>query len=243
MHAGLFHAQFEATVRGPNNAAMRRSRITVRRRSRNAAKRLVLALGACVWVTLPVAGLAQGLPGPATPMGPNPSECEIQAALLGTTGPNCPPVAMQRPAAPPPAMPSVAPPGQRPGPVTVPPLPGPTAMQAPELRAAFRVEFDFNSAVIRPESREILDKVAAVMGTAGTTRFRIVGHTDAVGGDAANLALSKRRAAAAVEYLVSRHRIHADRLEASGMGARELLLPDQPKAAANRRVEIVNLGG
>ncbi|PGH53030.1 hypothetical protein CRT60_24180 [Azospirillum palustre] len=235
MHAGLFHAQFEATVRGPNNTAMRLSRITV--------MRFGLILGAFVWLTSPVPGLAQGLPGPATPMGPNPSECEIQAALLGTTGPNCPPVAMQRPAAPPPATSAAAPPGQRPGPVTVPPLPGPTAMQAPELRAAFRVEFDFNSAVIRPESREILDKVAAVMGTAGTTRFRIVGHTDAVGGDAANLALSKRRAAAVVEYLVSHHHIHADRLEASGMGARDLLLPDQPKAAANRRVEIVNLGG
>lgn len=235
MHAGLFHAQFEVTVRGPNNAAMRLSRITV--------MRFGLILGAFVLLTSPVAGLAQGLPGPATPMGPNPSECEIQAALLGTTGPNCPPVAMQRPAAPPPATSAAAPPGQRPGPVTVPLLPGPTAMQAPELRAAFRVEFDFNSAVIRPESREILDKVAAVMGTAGTTRFRIVGHTDAVGGDAANLALSKRRAAAVVEYLVSHHHIHADRLEASGMGARDLLLPDQPKAAANRRVEIVNLGG
>nr|WP_255635336.1 OmpA family protein [Azospirillum sp. 412522] len=201
--------------------------------------RLVLTLGACVWLPPPVAGLAQGLPSPAQPMGPNPSECEIEAALLGTTGPNCPPVAMQRPAAPPPPAPSA----ERPGPVTVPPLPGPAVLPSAELRAAFRVEFDFNSAVIRPESRTTLDKVAAVMTAAGTTRFRIVGHTDAVGGDAANLALSKRRAAAVVDYLVSHHHIPADRLEASGMGARELLLPDQPKAAANRRVEIVNLGG
>lgn len=223
MHAGLFHEQFETTVRGPNNAAMR----------------LGLMLGACVWLALPVAAGAQGLPGPATPMGPNPSECEIQAALLGTTGPNCPPVTMQRPAAPPPA----APPAERPAPVRVPPLPEPAAMPAPELRAAFRVEFDFNSARIRPESRAILDKVAAVMAAVGNTRFRIVGHTDAVGGDAANLALSRRRAAAVVEYLASHHHIRRDRLEASGKGARELLLPDQPKAAANRRVEIVNLGG
>ncbi|WP_247894214.1 OmpA family protein [Azospirillum sp. B510] len=181
----------------------------------------------------------RALPGPTMPMGPNPSECEIEAALLGTTGPDCPPLAMQRPAAPPAATPSA----QRPGAVTLPPLPGPAALPAPELRAAFRVEFDFNSAVIKPESRAVLDKVAAVMTTAGTTRFRIVGHTDAVGGDAANLALSKRRAAAVVEYLASRHRIQRDRLEVSGMGARELLLPDQPTAAANRRVEIINLGG
>ncbi|SMF82781.1 Outer membrane protein OmpA [Azospirillum oryzae] len=227
MHAGLFHEQFDTTVRGPNNAAMR----------------LGLALGACVWLVLPVAAGAQGLPNPAMPMGPNPSECEIQAALLGTTGPNCPPVAMQRPAVPPPATPPASPPAGRPAPVTVPPLPEPAAVPAPELRAAFRVEFDFNSARIRPESRAILDKVAAVMAAAGNTRFRIVGHTDGVGSDAANLALSKRRATAVVEYLVSHHHIRRDRLEASGMGARELLLPDQPKAAANRRVEIVNLGG
>ncbi|HYF88424.1 OmpA family protein [Azospirillum sp.] len=230
MHAGLFHGQCDTTVRGPNNAAMRRSR--------NWTMRLGLMLGACVWLVLPVAAIAQGLPNPAMPMGPNPSECEIQAALLGTTGPNCPPVTMQRPAAPPPA--AVAAP---PGPVALPPLPGPAALPAPEMRAAFRVEFDFNSARIKPESRAILDKVAAVMVTAGNTRFRIVGHTDAVGGDAANLILSKRRAAAVVEYLGSNHQIRRDRLEASGMGARELLLPDEPKAAANRRVEIVNLGG
>ncbi|MBK1836436.1 OmpA family protein [Azospirillum sp. YIM B02556] len=229
MDAGLFHAQFGKTVRRPNNAAMR----------------LGLTLGACAWLALPSAALAQTLPNPALPLGPNPSECEIEAALLGTTGPNCPPVAMQRPAAPPPAAapPAASPQAARPGPVTVPPLPGPAAMPAPELRAAFRVEFDFNSARIRPESQAILDRLATVMATAGDTRFRIVGHTDAVGGDAANLALSKRRAAAVVGYLVSHHHIRADRLEASGMGARELLLPDQPKAAGNRRVEIVNLGG
>ncbi|MFP5513455.1 MAG: OmpA family protein [Alphaproteobacteria bacterium] len=238
MHAGLFHGQCDTTVRGPNNAAMRQSRNAAMRQSRSATMRLGLMLGACVWLVQPVAALAQTLPNPAMPMGPNPSECEIQAALLGTTGPNCPPVTMQRPAAPPPA--SVAAP---PGPVTVPPLPGPAALPAPELRAAFRVEFDFNSARIKPESQAILDKVAAVMAAAGNTRFRIVGHTDAVGGDAANLTLSRRRAAAVVEYLATRHHIRRDRLEASGMGARDLLLPDEPKAAANRRVEIVNLGG
>ena len=231
MHAGLFHGQCNTTVRDTNNTAMRR-------RSRDAVMQLGLKLGACIWLTVPVAAVAQALPNPAMPMGPNPSECEIQAALLGTTGPNCPPVTMQRPPAPPPA--TVAAP---PGPVAVPPLPGPAALPAPELRAAFRVEFDFNSTRIKPESRAILDKVAAVMAAAGDTRFRIVGHTDAVGRDAANLALSRRRAAAVVEYLASNHKIRRDRLEASGMGARELLLPEEPKAAANRRVEIVNLGG
>lgn len=194
-------------------------------------------------VILLAATSAQAQPAPAPGsklLGPNPSECEIQAALLGAAGPGCPVLPLVRPPAPPAATPA----SPAPRPVAVPQVPLPSPPERPELRAAFRVEFDFNSARIRPESQEILDRVAAVMTApaAGRTRFRIVGHTDAVGSDAANLSLSQRRAAAVVGYLVDRHRIAAGRLEASGRGARELLLPDQPTAAANRRVEIVNLG-
>ncbi|MBP2313621.1 OmpA family protein [Azospirillum soli] len=193
------------------------------------------------------------LTGPAlaqtTPLGPNPSECEIQAALLGTAGPDCPPVSMKRAApatvAPPVPQPSVPPPVQAPARVPVPTPPAPVAAPTVELRAAFRINFDFNSARIRPESRAVLDRVGAVMTAkeAGDTRFRIVGHTDSVGGDAVNLALSQRRAKAVVDYLTEKHGIRRDRLDASGMGAREPLIPDDPKAAENRRVEIVNLGG
>ncbi|WP_298374392.1 OmpA family protein [Azospirillum sp.] len=180
-------------------------------------------------------------PMTAVPLGPNPSECEIQAALLGVAGPGCPPLRMQRPAAPPPA---VAPPLAAAKPGAFPAQAVAPVAAAPELKAAFRVEFDFNATAIRPESRVILDRVAAVMTApaAGSARFRVVGHTDAVGGDAANLALSERRALAVVAYLTGHHHIAANRLEASGRGLRELLLPDQPTAAANRRVEIVNLG-
>lgn len=176
-------------------------------------------------------------------MGPNPSECEIQAALLGTAGPGCSAVILPRGPAPAPGSPAAT--GPTPPPAVALPAPvAPAALPNPVLRAAFRVEFDFNSARIRPESRETLDRVAAVMTAreAGRTRFRIVGHTDAVGGDSVNLALSRKRAQAVVDYLVTRHQVRRDRLEASGLGARELLLPEEPKAAANRRVEIVNLG-
>ncbi|SMH54980.1 OmpA family protein [Azospirillum agricola] len=208
------------------------------------------------WRRLLVAGLLAAAPAAlaqTVPLGPNPSECEIQAALLGVVGPDCPPLRMRRPPPPDPSQPAaqpltapplVAPPPARPGPVAVPALEPPPDIAKPTLRAAFRIEFAFNSAVIRPESRAILDRVAAVMTgpEAGKARFRIVGHTDAVGGDAANLALSERRARAVAAYLVEHHQISPERLEASGRGLRELLLPDQPKAAANRRVEIINLG-
>jgi len=132
----------------------------------------------------------------------------------------------------------------------MPALPGsppdpPVAALKAGLRAAFRIGFDFNSARIRPESRAVLDRIGAVMTApeAATARFRIVGHTDAVGGDAANRALSQRRADAVAEYLADQHGVRRDRLDTAGMGAREPLLPKKPKAAENRRVEIVNLGG
>lgn len=194
--------------------------------------------------------LAQSAAAPAVPLGPNPSECEIQAALFGAAGPGCPPIVMKRPPPPPVAAASSPAPAPAPAPVAVPALPGPpqdppvAALKA-GLRAAFRIGFDFNSARIRPESRAVLDRIGAVMTAPETAkaRFRIVGHTDAVGGDAANRALSQRRADAVADYLAERHGVRRDRLDTAGMGAREPLLPKKPKAAENRRVEIVNLGG
>ena len=67
------------------------------------------------------------------------------------------------------------------------------------------------------------------------------GHTDNIGGDAYNLDLSKRRAAAVKQALVSRFKIADTRLATSGFGA------SRPKAtnatlegrAQNRRVELV----
>jgi len=213
----------------------------------------LFSFAAGLWMALagaaPAAFAQTGTPQDV-PLEPNPNECEIQAALLGTAGPGCPPLRMRRPpspvpdAPPSPAAAAAPPPAAKPGAVALPALTPPVDIAKPQLRAAFRVEFAFNSAVIREESREILDRVGAVMAApeTGAVRFRIIGHTDAVGGDRVNLALSERRAKAVVAYLVEHHRIAPGRLEASGRGSRELLLPDQPKAAANRRVEIVNLG-
>lgn len=73
-------------------------------------------------------------------------------------------------------------------------------------------------------------------------RFEIIGHTDAKGSDAYNLELSRRRAAAVVEHLVFFHNVDRDRLVAIGMGEKDPVNPDDPEAAENRRVEIVNVG-
>jgi len=233
------HAEFDVTATPPDNAAMQFDKIP----------------GTKI-IGIKILGTAALLPGilfapPAAaqtrPLGPNPSECEIQAALLGAAGPGCPPIVMKRPPPQPAEAPIQAPAPtstQAPAAVAVPTPPGPVALPEVGLRAAFRINFDFNSARIRPESRATLDRVGTVMKApeTGNTRFRIVGHTDAVGSDTVNLALSRRRAMAVVEYLVTQHHIPRDRLDAQGMGAREPVLPDDPKAAENRRVEIVNLG-
>jgi OOP family OmpA-OmpF porin len=69
----------------------------------------------------------------------------------------------------------------------------------------------------------------------------LVGHTDAEGGLAANIDLSRRRAAAVRDRLVAQHGIAAERLSAEGVG---WLAPRATNATeagreANRRVEAV----
>lgn len=186
---------------------------------------------------------AMAAESPPVMLGTNPSECEISRALLGVAPSGCPPAPVMIPAAP--AV-LVAPPPAvtRPAPTVATPT-IPAAPVRTERRTAFLINFDFGSARIRPESQAVLDRVAAVMAApdSGALRFRIVGHTDGVGSDAGNLELSRRRAAAVKDYLVRRHRVAAERMETAGMGKREPLDRANPRAAENRRVEIVTLGG
>ena len=106
------------------------------------------------------------------------------------------------------------------------------------------VNFEYNSASLTPDARAVLDKLGQALTDARLAgfRFRIVGHTDGAGGEDYNLALSQRRAAAVRDYLVYRFNVAEARLESLGRGKAELLDPAHPEAAANRRVQIVNLG-
>ncbi|MCW2245258.1 outer membrane protein OmpA-like peptidoglycan-associated protein [Azospirillum fermentarium] len=177
----------------------------------------------------------------AVMLGGNAGECDIARALLGTAPPGCPPPAPlpppeapKTPAAPPPAM-APAPAAPPPVAVTAPPPP------REERRVSFQIQFDLGSARIRPESREILDRVARIMASdaaAGRT-FHIVGHTDSTGTAAGNLVLSRKRAEAVRDYFVTAHAIPAARLSAEGKGQTAPLDPARPGDPQNRRVEIV----
>lgn len=105
------------------------------------------------------------------------------------------------------------------------------------------IYFDFNSDRIRKESDPILKELGEALARHPDWTLSINGHTDNVGGDAYNLALSQRRAAAVRRALVERHGIAASRLTSSGSGAGSPIdTNDTPEGRArNRRVELVRV--
>lgn len=79
------------------------------------------------------------------------------------------------------------------------------------------VLFDFDKSVIRAEARPALVRLSEVLGAMPRARVAITGHTDAMGADAYNQALSERRAVSVRAWLVARG-IAAGRLSAAGKG-------------------------
>ena len=61
--------------------------------------------------------------------------------------------------------------------------------------------FDFDKAVLKPESFPELDRIATMMKEKPTMQIEISGHTDSAGPDQYNLGLSERRAKSVVQYL------------------------------------------
>jgi len=112
--------------------------------------------------------------------------------------------------------------------------------RAPSL--SLLIQFDFDSARIRPESQQPLTNLARALQSPELQRskFAVEGHTDAKGSVDYNLKLSAQRAQA-VRYYLKTQGVDEDRLVASGKGSSELANDADPLAAENRRVRIVNL--
>ena len=104
------------------------------------------------------------------------------------------------------------------------------------------IQFDFNSARVRPESQQALANLSVALQSPElrNSTFALEGHTDAKGSADYNVRLSALRAQAVRDYLMGRG-IEQGRLQASGKGASELANVEQPFAPENRRVRIVNL--
>jgi outer membrane protein OmpA-like peptidoglycan-associated protein len=105
----------------------------------------------------------------------------------------------------------------------------------------YGIYFDFASDKLRPESAPVLQEIAKTLTDNPTWKLHVNGHTDNIGGDAYNLDLSNRRAAAVKQALVTQYHIDPARLDPQGFGA------TQPKEsndtlegrARNRRVELI----
>jgi len=101
--------------------------------------------------------------------------------------------------------------------------------------------FDVNSDRIKAESYGSLKEIAGVLSENAAVKVQIVGHTDSDGDDAANLDLSKRRAAAVKNALVTEFKIDGGRLETDGKGESQPIDKNDTPAgkANNRRVEFI----
>jgi len=105
----------------------------------------------------------------------------------------------------------------------------------------YGIYFDVNKDVVKPESYGTLKEIATILNEVPEVKVKIWGHTDSDGQDAANLDLSKRRAASVKAELVKNFGVKADRLDTDGMGETQPVAPnDTPvNKALNRRVEFI----
>jgi outer membrane protein OmpA-like peptidoglycan-associated protein len=127
---------------------------------------------------------------------------------------------------------------------------GPISNQGcPEVKAEVKklfqqalqgIQFETSKAIIKPKSFPMLDKIVKIMKDNSDYSVEINGHTDNVGNDATNQALSENRATAVMKYLLNKG-IDANRMKAAGYGE---MIPVQTNTtpqgrALNRRVEFI----
>ncbi len=107
----------------------------------------------------------------------------------------------------------------------------------------YGIYFDVNKDIVKPESNGTLKEIATVLTENPDVRIKIIGHTDSDGADAANLDLSKRRAASVKNELSKNFGIDASRMETDGKGEAEPVAPNDTPAnkALNRRVEFLKM--
>lgn len=102
------------------------------------------------------------------------------------------------------------------------------------------INFDFDSAIIRPGSDTLLAALATGLQASGALAITVLGHTSSEGSDAYNQNLSLSRAEAVTAAIVGRG-ISAGRISAEGRGEKQPIADNATEAgrSLNRRVEIL----
>lgn len=119
------------------------------------------------------------------------------------------------------------------------PVPAPAAEPAPMVILG-DVNFAFDSAVLKPNAKEKIDKAVAHIQKMSDETFELLGHTDSIGTEEYNLGLSQRRADA-VRNAMIKLGVAPERLIARGYGESKPIATNSTKEgrAQNRRVELL----
>src|SRR5580704_16968105 len=124
-----------------------------------------------------------------------------------------------------------------------PPAPPPQRAMAPSQMPPATVYFGTGSSTLSPESRATIQQVAANYKTSANATVTLTGHTDTVGSQYVNMALSQRRADAVRNALV-RQGVPAAAITAGGQGEASLPVQtaDNVDERQNRSVAIAVVG-
>ncbi|MBD9481860.1 OmpA family protein [Pseudomonas sp. PDM14] len=115
----------------------------------------------------------------------------------------------------------------------------PAAEPSEPVRVELDVKFDFDKSKVKEESYGDIKALADFMSQYPQTTTVVEGHTDSVGTDAYNQALSERRANAVREVLVNQYGLQGERVNATGYGESRPVADNATDEgrAVNRRVE------
>jgi peptidoglycan-associated lipoprotein len=118
-------------------------------------------------------------------------------------------------------------------------------MDAMRATIAQVVNFDFDKAELRADTKAALDQKLPILNANTGVTVRIAGHTDSRGSGEYNLQLGQRRAAAVRDYLTARG-VAASRIELVSYGEERPLCQTQDEGCwgQNRRAEFeITAGG
>lgn len=109
-------------------------------------------------------------------------------------------------------------------------------------KSVLHINFDTDKSTLQPEGTAAVKEISKVLQSEPNLKLAINGYTDNTGNAAHNKQLSSARAQTVKNTLVQSG-IAADRLNATGFGADNPLLPNtsEENKAQNRRVELVKI--
>ena len=105
------------------------------------------------------------------------------------------------------------------------------------------VLFDFGQYTLKPAARERLARISGIVLAYPELQLQIEGHTDSIGSDEINQALSEKRAGTVRDYLVDAG-VPINNVMARGLGKSDPIAPNNTAAGRklNRRVEMIVSG-